>query len=251
MGALAGAGLRTALPWIAKGAGALGAGLLGRSAASNATKQSPGEAAAAAGGTGAAKSLTGQAADRSGQAGTLAGIGTPALQQSSGYYSKILGGSQAGLRTAVAPELNASADLYRGTNSGINSRMVGPQRDVALADTSRAAAGTYSNILGSARPMAAAAQGGLGLGATGASLGAAGQAIGATQGAGSIYSGLLGNATGARLAGNEQQQKVGADTGNMIFKILSKGKTGGDSGGGGGGAPSWTGPTGGGSSANA
>jgi hypothetical protein len=201
-----------AIPALKIGGSLLG-GWLGNKSAKNAVTQSPTEKASFAGTSGTAGTL-------SGQGGTLAGIGTPALQQSSSYYSKILGGGRGSINSAVQPELNASSDLYRGADKAVTSSMVGPQRDQALAENARAKAGTFSNILGSARPNAAAALTGIGTNTTG-------QSIGATQGAGSIYSGMLGNTTNARLQGNAQTQQIGSDTGSAIYKILTSGGGGG------------------------
>lgn len=178
----------------------------GKSARNAAMQRSPEE-------QGYLKAQTGLANQLTSQGGQLFQAGMPGLQQSMGYYSKLLGGNRAALRGAVAPEAGGMADAYAGADSRIARTARGGERDALLAESGRERAGQYARLLfgakaGAAQPLAATA-------GSAVDAGMAGQRT-----AGGMYGQLLGNANENRTQafnfGQQTEQGVGGLAADLI-----------------------------------
>lgn len=209
---------KTAAPFVV-------GGLMSKKSQGDALKRSPEEAAAVAGGQGAAgmamsggKSLmqSGQAA----QAGPM------------NYYQTLLRGNRAAMTQAVAPSIAQATDVFRGAERGYDrAGLRGAARDVATADLGRARASHIASLTTGVQPAAAAALAAMGEGQIQ-------QGAGLYGTAGNIYSNLLSDASQHRQwatkEGTASGQAWGGLTRDIIGAITGK-KSGG--GGGGDGAP--------------
>lgn len=154
------------------------------------------------------------------QGASLFGTGLPAIQQASGYYSRLLGGSRAGLREAVAPEAAGIRDAYRGAGGAISRMLRGGERDLAMARLSQGQAGQLGGLTLGVRPAAAGALGNLGMGSV---------YPGLTGGAsaGSMIGGLLGTESarsmGAANLGYQASSGAAKEFGSLIADLLKYG----------------------------
>lgn len=128
---------------------------------------------------------TGLAKQTAQQGQQLFNTGMPALQAGAGYYGRLLSGDRAAMTSALAPEIGATTDVYRGAEKGLErTGAQGAMRDSAAADLNRDRAGKVASLVQGARPGAAAALTGIGQQATAAGVAGA-------QGAASMYSQLM------------------------------------------------------------
>lgn len=209
-----------ALPWIAKGGAALGAALLGRKGAqasgqASVAGASPEERAATTGQLGAAKTLAGQG-------GSLFRFGQPLMEQSAGYYGRLLSGDRASMTQAMQPEIGAISDVYRGAGRSLErGGLRGARREQAQGELAREKAGRISGLIPGVRPAAAESLMGLGERSTTSGMGATGAA-------GSLFGGTAGQLAQNRFGQAGLSRQAGQDTGRLIFDILTQ--TGGKGG---------------------
>lgn len=198
--------IKTAVPYIASGIGAL----LGR----NKGKPSSQEQGMAAQQQAGAQQLGAQGQQ-------LLGAGMPLVKSAGNYYQQLLMGNRAQLQNAVAPETNQIADLYRGAERGLErSNLVGAQRDQASAELNRDRVGKMAGAALGVRPAAAAAAGSLGQGLTaGAQSAFSGQA--------NILDSLLSGARDNRQIETQQGASWGGTMGRMLADLLGNYKGGG------------------------
>lgn len=176
--------------------------------------------------------LTGTASPVLGQAQkSLAGAGA-AYDQVGSYLSPILQGSRGAMNQALAPDLAAITETYRGAGKSLEqSGLRGGTRDLAMAELNRDKAGKLALLPTQARQGAASGmldvgQGRAGVGATQAATAGNlfGQATNAKQGATGAYGTLFSGAQ--RQSENLQEKNAGAGgaIGSMIFDtVKSKG----------------------------
>lgn len=217
MGAIA-----PALPWIAKGAGALFGGLMSRRAQRGAMQRSPEEQAAMGGITGAAGNLN-QAGAQLGQVGGgLVQAGQQALRGPTNYYQTLLRGSRPAMAQAVAAPTAAITETYRGAERGLErSGIRGAAKDVASADLNRQRASQIAGLTTGVQPAAADALAGLGGQQLGLGIGAQ-QAAGGMYGqAGNLYGGLLRSGTENRQYGRQEGAQAGQQWGGLIFDLIN------------------------------
>lgn len=99
---------------------------------------------------------------------SLLSSGTGMTGQAADYYSGILSGNPTALASAMQPEITATSNQYNGARQQANTfAPMGGGRSSLMASLPFQQAGTVSNIIAQARPMAAAALGNLGLGTSG------------------------------------------------------------------------------------
>lgn len=208
-----------AAPWLVKGGLSLGAGLLGRKAARGAGKASPEEQQLLQRGMSVAENLYGSG-------GQMLRRGGEDLEAPAGYFGRLLRGDRAAQSQAIAPQVANITSVYRGAEKNLErAGLQGGERTLAEAELGRERAGQIAGLTTGVQPAAAEALtqvGGMRLGA----------GLGAAQTAGGIFSSLLGQQAGTRLAGQEQKQQIGESVGNLIFDIMRSGG-GGKRGGGG------------------
>lgn len=206
-----------ALPIAMIGSSAIGAGgsaYAGSKAKSAMQYRSPQEQAL----MGAQTNLARQQASQGQQ---LFATGLPAIQQASGYYSRLLGGSRAGLREAVAPEAAGIRDSYRGAGGAISRMLRGGERDLAMGRLAQSQAGQLGGLTMGVRPAAAGALGNLGMGSV---------YPGLTGGAsaGSMYGGLLGTeaarSMGSANLGYSAATGTAKEFGSLIADLLKYGQ---------------------------
>lgn len=194
--------------------------------------------------------LQSSASDLSGFGNKLASTGSPLLgdaqksltgassayNQVGSYMSPILSGSRGAMNQALAPDLAAITDTYRGAGKAIeNSGMRGGTRDLATAELNRDRAGKLALLPAQARANAASGmmdvgQGKANVGATQAGAGGNlfGQATSAKQGATSGYGTLFGGALQQQQQQQGQNSQAAGAIGSMIFDaVKSKGSKGG------------------------
>lgn len=190
--------------------------------------------------------LQNSASDLSGFGNKLAATGSPLLgeaqksltgassayNQVGSYLSPILSGSRGAVNQALAPDLAAITDTYRGAGKAIeNSGMRGGTRDLANAELNRDRAGKLALLPSQARASAASGmmqvgEGRAGVGATqaGAAGNLFGQATQAKQGATSGYGTLFGGALRQQEQQKGRNSEAGGAIGSMIFDaVKSKG----------------------------
>lgn len=215
---------------VAMMAGSAISSYLGRKTAKDIAKQgrelTPEERQAFQGGMGTAGSL--------GEMGQLLyGRGRQDLGAASNYYQTLLGrGGRSAMQAMVAPAAENISDVYGGAERGIESGYTrGGSRDLALEETRRQKAGQIARLTQGVQPQAAGMLGSLGLAQTG-------QGVGAQQGAGGLYSSLLGTMTGGRaiglqgaIAGDRTGTAAGQNIGSLLFALMQSGQ--GKKGGGG------------------
>lgn len=154
----------------------------------------------------------------------LFNVGMPALNQSANYYSRLLNGSRSGMTAALAPEIGATTDVYRGAERSLErSGVRGAQRDVAKADLARDQAGKISGLMLGVRPAAAQSLGTL-----------AGNALGAGQGYTGLYGNLMGQAQQTRAYNDEQSGALWNNIGRLLVGSYDAYKNRGGSGNAGG-----------------
>jgi len=103
------------------------------------------------------------------QGAQLFQTGMPLVQQSGDFYSRLLTGDRAALRSTTAPERSEITDIYRGAESNLDrSGVRGASRDVASANLARDKAGRLGNLAPMMRAGAAGSAAQLGLSASGA-----------------------------------------------------------------------------------
>lgn len=215
-----------AVPALIMAGGAIGSAYVGSRAANSARKQagqrSPEELALM-------NSQRGLADQQARQGRELFGSSMPGVRSTLDYYGTLLSGNRGAQQQMVAPEAEGISDAYRGADRAVSNRLVGGERDQALAENARERAGRISRLITGVRPGAASAMSGLTQGLIGASSGFSGQAAG-------INSGLLANETENRQQANRAGQDAGSGTAAQMGQLLSMlvGSLGGGRGGGGG-----------------
>lgn len=142
-----------------------------------------------------------------------AGIAGPALGQASRYFGQLAGGNRATMTQALAPQIQATNDVYGGTARTLARFTRGPTQQVQMAEAERERGGAIGSLFATARPQANSALAGIGQGAFGGSTAAAGGAGGVFgQQAGQLQGGLFGNAA--------IQQQAGTGFGGLLFNLL-------------------------------
>ena len=197
-----------ALPWIAKGAGALFGGLAAKKAQKSAQQRSPEELAALSGAQQAAGSL-----QRTGQSLVEGGMN---LQRPAGsYYQTLLSGNRAAMAGATAAPRAAITDVYRGAERGLERGGVrGAAKDVATADLNRQRASQIAGLTTGMQPMAAEALAGMGGQQVSQGVGAAGAGAG-------IWGGLLGQGAANRMYARGEGKETGQQIGGLIFDLMN------------------------------
>lgn len=166
-------------------------------------------------------------------AGGLAGAdrGGRTLDAPENYYRGILSGGSGRFASAIAPEVGAITQLYRGATSSLDRNNVrGANREVAEADLARERAARTSGLIMSLRPGAADAlteiggqrtQAGLARAGLGASIyGQGGDLMARAAGPlAALYSGEMER---MRLA-QESAGGIGKSMGSFIFDLLRSG----------------------------
>lgn len=167
-----------AIPLISSGIGAVGSYLQNRSKKKAADQQNALTKPPLAGLTAAGDASAGMGRDSY-------RAGGQALAPVTSYYQRMLTGNRSDLTQALAPEISATTDLYRGAEKNLErTGAQGAQRDVAREELNRDRVGKTASLLRDARSGAADKL--TQIGETQQS-----QGIGATQGAGGIYAQLL------------------------------------------------------------
>lgn len=162
---------------------------------------------------------------------SLASAGT-AYDQVGSYLSPILQGSRGAVNQALAPDLAAITETYRGAGKSLEqSGLRGGTRDLAMAELNRDKAGKLALLPTQAR--AGAASGLMDVGQGRAQIGATqagtagnlfGQATSAKQGATGAYGTLFGGAQRQSEQLQEKNAGAGGAIGSMIFDaVKSKG----------------------------
>lgn len=143
-------------------------------------------------------------------------FGMPNLQKAGNYWSNLLSGSRAGIAGAIAPEVSALTDTYRGAQRSLERSAPGPGRDVAAAELNRQRAGQIGGLALGVRPAAAEQLGSLGqFGVT--------SGLQGTQGAGGTFAQLLSGQTGLGNLALSQQKFASEQNeafGNQLSKFL-------------------------------
>lgn len=205
----------------------------------------------------ATKGLQTSGSDLSKFGDTLASTGAPLLDQSQksltqaggaynqvgSYLSPILSGSRGAVNQALAPDLAAITETYRGAGKAVEqSGMRGGTRDLANAELNRDRAGKLALLPSQARASAAtgmmdvgSGQAGVGATQAGAASNLFGNATAAKQGATGAYGTLFHGANQQQALMQQRTMGSGNAIGSMIFDaVKSKGSKG---GGGTGGTP--------------
>lgn len=198
--------IAAAAPYIATGAAAIGGSLFGKKSVQGDLQRSPEEKAGMAGQTGAANAL-------SGQAGQLSRMGLPALQQSGKYFSTLASGNRSAMGQALAPQIEATNDVYGGTARTLGRFLRGPEKDLQLAETERERAGGVASLFRNGRSSAAGALAAFGSGLTG-------QAGQQQSAAGSIFGQQAALGQANRYQGAELEHQAGSDFGGLMFNLL-------------------------------
>jgi len=164
--------------------------------------------------------------------------GMPRIQQAMGYYDALARGDRGKMQSVLAPSIAQITDQYRGAEDSVNySSVRGGSRDLAKSQLLRDKASKLALLTTGQQPAAWDA-----LNSTGMGLLSASQGGSAT--AGSILSGMTGNAAARRMYGAQVGAQTGSDLGGILADVMknSKGKKW---GGGGGNPPTggmWSGP---------
>lgn len=148
------------------------------------------------------------------QGQSLFGAGMPAMRSALSYYDTLLQGNRAAQSQAIAAPTAQITDLYRGAERNLDRQGIrGGERDLAAAELGRDRTSKLAQLTTGVQPMAAGQ-----LGALGGS--AAGMGVGASQGAGSIYSTILGQQFQNRQNTNSMYGAAGAGIGGAIFDVM-------------------------------
>ncbi len=177
---------------------------------------------------GAAAGQTNAAGQLSSNAATLSGIGGPALGQASKYFQQLAGGNRATMTQALAPQIQATNDVYGGTARTLSRFTRGPTQQVQMAEAERERGGQIGSLFATARPQAASALAGIGSGA----FSGANAALGGTGG---IFGQQAGQGMQSRFGGAQLGMEAGQGFGGLLFNLLKNYKGGGGGGGFGGG----------------
>lgn len=209
-----------AIPAIISGGAAIGASLIGskmgKSAADAAMQRTPAE-------QGAFDANTKLAGGQVQQSNQMFATAMPAVRNSLNYYQTLLGGNRAARMGAVAPEAESVSGAYRGAETALKRNYVqGGQRDMALAENSRARAGDIARLTTGVRPGAAAASAGIAQNLIPAAQRGYGTAAG-------IYGGQVNNEMQNRQYGDQAGSRTSANFGRLFAQILAL--TGGRNGG--------------------
>lgn len=159
------------------------------------------------------------------QSGQLFQLGLPLVQAGSTYYSRLLRGDRAALRSAVSPEANEISETYAGAENALRrSNLTGAARDREMGELARERAGRISALVPLARRAAAGEVSNLGTALT----------SGGQQGlsnAGNAYASLLQGERENQRYKDEQSAAYGKQLGGLITDIY-KAWPRGDGGGG-------------------
>lgn len=198
-----------AAPFISLGGSFLTSALGGKMAQNAAAQLSPAEQTAQTGAQGAAGALGTQGSQ-------MFGLGLPALQGSTNYFSTLLNGSPAALSAATAgPQRALTQQLAGGKLALQQSGIRGGARDLAMAQLTRDNAASRAGLTTGVQPGAASALANIGSTATG-------QGITATGNSGNLWGNLLQTAFEQRKYARDQGQQAGAGLGNLAFGLLNK-----------------------------
>jgi hypothetical protein len=207
-----------ALPFIAKGAGALGSMLFGKKIAGPSKEQQ----GAMTGAQQSVDALGNYAGPLVAQGSQMARQGGGDLSAASRYYSGVLG-SRGQARETMAPEINTIMDFYRGSEAKTRRTMRGGARDNALAELDRQKVGQTASLIPEARRNAAEGlMNTAGIGMSGGSA-MAGVGVGAASNAAHAATQLFNMSSQQR----QEQNQTGQGIGNFIYDILGSSKLGG------------------------
>lgn len=158
-----------------------------------------------------------------------AGQGVNQLTTAGDYFRRIVNGNRAEMATALMPETSRINEMYTGANKGMFN-LRGPTKDRQLAENNRQRLSSLGQMIGGARGSAASSLGQIGsqLGQLG--LGESAVGMSGMQGAGSIWSRLLGGAEERGLASDLASERTGQATGNLLFSVLRNVNWGGGGG---------------------
>lgn len=179
----------------------------------------------------------------------------PDFEQAAGYYRNILSGDRAAASGALAPDVAAITENYRGAESNARAHLRGGQRDLALSELNRDRVGKTAGLRATLRPGAAAslsdigkfrvgagqANAGLGLQQSGLGLGQSQLGASLLNASGATQGTVFGGQQNLYNIANQNAQQAGAYAnqagsafGNILIDILrNRAKTGGTTGGGG------------------
>jgi len=165
----------------------------------------------------------------------------PDFEQAAGYYRNILGGDRAAASGALAPDVAAITDNYRGAERSANANLRGGQRSLALSELNRDRVGKVSGLRAGLRPGAAAAlsdigrfrvgagqgqsQLGLGQGALGLDQARVGANLltGSAQTQGTVYGGqqnLFNTLNNNTQQANAYANQAGSAFGNTLIGLI-------------------------------
>ena len=144
----------------------------------------------------------------------------PDFEQSAGYFRNILSGDRAAAAGALAPDIAAITDNYRGAERSAQANLRGGTRDLAMAELNRDRVGKTAGLRAALRPGAATALGDIGRFRTTTGLNQVNQGAGLLAGAvpplSNVYSGLSNNAMQQGAYANQ----AGSAFGNILIDIL-------------------------------
>jgi hypothetical protein len=157
------------------------------------------------------------------------GQGQGQLQQSGKYFSTLASGNRSAMTQALAPQIEATNDVYSGTTRSLSRFLRGPEKDLQLAEAERGRAGAVSSLFRGGRGSANSALAEMGAGNAGQGMGLFSQSLGANTAAGGMYGGVAGLSQRAseQTAQNKAQfwKGIGSLFGNALG-FFSKGGTG-------------------------
>lgn len=195
-----------AIPALITAGGAIGSTLLGRKAASGATRMSNEESAALTSQTRAANTLQDQSS-------SLFRTALPQIQQGSRYFSALAGGNRSVMQQTLAPEVEGINATYGGTRRSLARFLRGPDRDYQMGELERERAGKVASLFRDVRGNANQR-----LLEHGDQLMGIGQAgVGTAAG---IQSGAQNSLFRNRMAGAQMEEQAGSDMGSLFFELL-------------------------------
>lgn len=210
-------GVEPFVPAIASGVGALFG--MKSSSGSSSLQNSPLATAA----TAAANNQTDLAKYLKTQSQSTYGLSAPAYGKAISYYSTLLGGNQAAMTQAVAPETAQLRDVYAGANSNLERLGVrGGEAMTAKAELNRQQAGQVGQLVTGARAGAAQQLGQLGQGGMYAALAGGQAAVGAGNSAGSIFSDILKQSTSQGNTEYNRSSQIGSSFMTTLLPALIK-----------------------------
>lgn len=149
------------------------------------------------------------------QGSDLFGSAMPGIQNTLGYYNTLLSGNRAARMGAVGQEAEDVAGAFAGADKAVGRRLVGGERDQALAENARARAGQISRLTTGVRPQAAGAMANLGTNLIGAGAGMQGAS-------GDIGARLLSNSTNNRQQANQFGLQAGQNTTSQLGSLMAR-----------------------------